>query len=177
MSALEHRGYQGAATYEDGTFLIRLLHIEDLITTNCEMASKVEETFRELVDDYIETCEQMGRAPQKPFKGSFNVRMKPDLHRLIAMAATRAGETLNGWVVKAAEERLSKCRVLKLQQVNLEYVEKLVENLKTLEWSSPEQVGISQFMQAVPRAGIERFQDLSVNQVRERAKSLGREYH
>jgi predicted HicB family RNase H-like nuclease len=36
--------------------VLQILHIDDLIVAECDSASKVEQTFQELVDDYLETC-------------------------------------------------------------------------------------------------------------------------
>lgn len=56
MTILCYNGYQGSVTYESGTLVIQVLHIDDLITTECGDASEAENAFRELVDDYIATC-------------------------------------------------------------------------------------------------------------------------
>jgi predicted HicB family RNase H-like nuclease len=112
MSALRYGDYQGAATYEDGRLVIQILHIEDTITTECDSASQAQAAFEELVKDYLETCKQVGKEPSKPFKGSFNVRISPALHKAVAMAAAEQGESLNSFVGRALEyfiEREKEC--------------------------------------------------------------------
>jgi predicted HicB family RNase H-like nuclease len=101
MSALRYKDYQGSATYEDGHLLIQILHIDDFITTECDSASGAQAAFEELVDDYLETCAELGKTPSKPFRGSFNVRISPELHKAAAMAAANAGESLNALVSRA----------------------------------------------------------------------------
>jgi predicted HicB family RNase H-like nuclease len=54
--------------------------------------------------DYIETCRKSGKTPDKEFKGSFNVRVKPDLHRL-AMAKPKAARISLNQLVERALER------------------------------------------------------------------------
>jgi predicted HicB family RNase H-like nuclease len=107
MTILNYRGYQGSIEYEDGQLVIQLLHIGDFITTTCDSAAETEAAFHELVDDYLATCQDTGRAPDKPHKGSLNIRMPPELHRLIAMAATASGVSLNAWIVRACEAAIS----------------------------------------------------------------------
>ncbi len=107
MTILSYNGYQGSIEYEDGQLIIQLLHIDDFITTTCDSASQVEAAFHELVDDYLASCEETGRAPDKPYKGSLNVRMLPELHRRAAMAAASAGVSLNAWIVRACEAAMS----------------------------------------------------------------------
>jgi predicted HicB family RNase H-like nuclease len=107
MTILNYRGYQGSVEYEDKQLVIQLLHIDDFITTVCDSAAQAEDAFHELVDDYLETCEETGQAPNKPYKGSLNVRMQPRLHRHLAMAATSAGVSLNAWIVRACETAIA----------------------------------------------------------------------
>lgn len=106
MTTLTHRGYQGAVEYEDGTIVIQLLHIEDFITATCDSAKEVDAVFKELVDDYLATCAELGKEPNKPYKGSLNIRMEPEFHREIAMAAVSAGVSLNTWIVSALQRSL-----------------------------------------------------------------------
>lgn len=106
MTILQHRDYQGDVKFDGENLVIRILHIDDFITTQVDRASEAQAAFAELVDDYIETCEEVGKPPNKPFKGSFNVRMSPTLHRQAAFAAAAMGETLNSFVVNAIEEQL-----------------------------------------------------------------------
>ena len=91
MSTLYYKDYQGSVAFEDGRLVIQILHIEDSVSATCDLASEAQATFEVLVDDYIET---------------FNVRIGPELHRQAALAAADAGETLNAWVIGAAQERL-----------------------------------------------------------------------
>lgn len=101
MTALKYKDFQGSVEFQDGQLLIRILHIDDLISTQIDSAQKAQTAFEELVDDYLQTCEELGRPSCKPFKGSFNVRVSPELHRSVAMAAVETGETLNAWVGNA----------------------------------------------------------------------------
>lgn len=107
MTVLKYKDYQGSVCFDDGRLLIRVLHIDDFLTTECDSASQAHATFVELIDDYLETCAEVGKEPSKPFKGSFNVRMAPELHRKAAMAASDHDESLNAWVVGCVEQRLS----------------------------------------------------------------------
>ena len=55
MTVLKYKDFQGSVSFEDGTRVLQILHIDDLIVAECNSASKVEQTFQELVDDYLET--------------------------------------------------------------------------------------------------------------------------
>lgn len=110
MTTLRYKDFQGSVVYEDGTLVIQILHIADLITTECDSAANAQNAFEALVDDYLATCAQTGKEPNRPFKGSFNVRVSPDLHKRAAMAAADEGASLNAWVERAMGEALKTSR-------------------------------------------------------------------
>ena len=37
------------------------------------------------VEDYLVLCKEAGKEPQKTFKGSFNIRISPELHKAAAI--------------------------------------------------------------------------------------------
>uniref|UniRef100_UPI003456F200 toxin-antitoxin system HicB family antitoxin n=1 Tax=Acidithiobacillus sp. TaxID=1872118 RepID=UPI003456F200 len=39
-----------------------------------------------------------GQEPEKPFTGKFMLRIPPDLHRKIYVAAKQSGESINAWI-------------------------------------------------------------------------------
>jgi predicted HicB family RNase H-like nuclease len=108
MSHLRYKDYQGSVTFVENVLLIQIMHIDDLITTECDSAANAQAAFQELVDDYIQTCAEMNKSPSKPFKGSFNVRVPPSLHRSIAMLAAQSGDTMNSWIQKTLEEKVER---------------------------------------------------------------------
>lgn len=106
MSALRYKDYQGGVEFDEGQLIVRLLHIDDLITTQIDSASEAQAALVELVEDYLASCAELGKQPCKPFKGSFNVRLSPRLHKQLAFAAIEEGETLNSFVVSAIENKI-----------------------------------------------------------------------
>jgi predicted HicB family RNase H-like nuclease len=63
--SLSYKGFQGEVTGTGGRFLIRILDIDDLITTECNSSAEVEGAFHALVDDYLDTCRRLGREPAR----------------------------------------------------------------------------------------------------------------
>ena len=98
-STMEHRGYRARVEYddEDGLFVGRVAGIRDGVGFHADTVEELRAAFREAVDDYLETCERLGRAPQKPYSGRLMLRVDPDLHRRAAVAAELAGLSLNQW--------------------------------------------------------------------------------
>lgn len=60
--------------------------------------------FHQSIDNYLELCKQIGKNPEKEFRGSFNVRISPELHRKAALEAEKQKITLNQYVLRAIEK-------------------------------------------------------------------------
>lgn len=105
MTQLEYKGYIGSVelSVEDGVFHGRLAHIRDLVTYESKTADGLVKAFHHAVDDYLADCEVEGRAPDKPYKGQFQVRARPELHRALARMALERGVSLNEVVTHALE--------------------------------------------------------------------------
>lgn len=108
MSMLEYKGYLGTVEYsaEDHCLYGKLAFIRDLVNYEATTVAKLEKEFRASVDAYLATCAEQGREPNVPFKGSFNVRTGPELHRALAIAA--ANKSLNAYVCEAIKEKLDR---------------------------------------------------------------------
>ena len=107
--SMTYKGYIGTVRYseEDEIFHGKIEAINDLVMFEGTSVKELKKAFHEAVDDYLETCKEMGREPQKPFKGSFNVRISSELHRKAVERATRMGVSLNQLVQKALEEKVA----------------------------------------------------------------------
>ncbi|WP_072680708.1 type II toxin-antitoxin system HicB family antitoxin [Arcobacter sp. LA11] len=99
-NTIEYNGYIGTIEYsqEDKCFFGKLDMINDLVTFEANNADDLEENFRNSVDEYIETCKQLGREPQKAFKGVFNVRTGSELHMAAVRNALKMGISLNSYI-------------------------------------------------------------------------------
>lgn len=107
---LEYRGYLGSVLYsgQDETFHGRLEFIRDLVTYEGKDAKTLKRAFHEAVDDYLALCEQRGRDPDVPLKGTFNVRPGRELHRRAMLYARREGMNLNAVVTEALRRLLDR---------------------------------------------------------------------
>ncbi len=92
---------------EDEVFFGRIEGITDLVTFEGSSVQALKSAFEEAVDDYITLCEEVGKDPHKSFKGSFNVRIHPMLHRKAFEKATLHGMTLNQLVQTAIEKEVN----------------------------------------------------------------------
>jgi predicted HicB family RNase H-like nuclease len=100
---LKYKDYLATINYssEDDVFYGRIFGINDLVTFEGTSVSGLKKAFQEAVNDYIETCKELDKSPEKSYKGVFNVRVPANLHKKAALAATKNSITLNEFV-KAA---------------------------------------------------------------------------
>jgi predicted HicB family RNase H-like nuclease len=106
---LSYRNYNGTVEYsrEDGCLFGKVVGIKSLLSYEGESIAELEKDFQESIDDYIADCEARGVLPEQPYKGSFNVRINPDLHRTIAIYAMEHDETLNAAVEQAITQMVA----------------------------------------------------------------------
>jgi predicted HicB family RNase H-like nuclease len=105
MNLLSYKGYLGSVEFDqdERVFYGRLVFIRALVSYEAKDAEGLVRAFHEAVDDYLAHCQEEGTPPERPLKGSFNVRTGPDLHRRAVVAASRAGMSLNAFVTRALE--------------------------------------------------------------------------
>lgn len=111
MKTITYKGYQASVEFDDGSLFVKVLHIDDVLVAECDSAKEAEAVARELIDDYLADCAEEGRDPAKPFKGSFNIRIAPDLHKRAAMEAAEEGVSLNSWISNAIQEKVECSRL------------------------------------------------------------------
>ena len=63
--------------------------------------------FFQAVFDYLMMCEMQYKMPETAFKGSFNVRLDPELHRNIVLKAKEENMTLNAFVKEALKKAVT----------------------------------------------------------------------
>jgi len=100
---LQYKGFCGTidVSIEDACLHGKVLFIDDLVTYEAETVAQLKLEFESAVDDYLATCLKLGRPANKPFGGTFNVRIGPELHQKVAKHAALKGTTINDIVKKA----------------------------------------------------------------------------
>ena len=106
---MTYKGYYGSVHYndEDRIFHGKIEFIRSLVCYEGVDVQSLRKGFEEAVDDYLELCEEENNEPEKPFKGSFNVRTGSDLHRKAVLFAKSKGTNLNSIITDALEKYLS----------------------------------------------------------------------
>lgn len=91
----------------DEVFHGKIEGIKDLVTFEGQSVAELTKAFHEAVDDYLELCKEVGKEPEKSYKGNFNVRVPFDLHKKAVETATRLGISLNQLVQRALEDKVA----------------------------------------------------------------------
>lgn len=99
-NTIEYKGYLGSVEFseEDGLFYGKVMGIRSLISYEGETAKELLEDFHGAVDNYLETCVAEGKQPEVAYKGSFNVRISPELHKRLVVYATAHQMSLNSYI-------------------------------------------------------------------------------
>ena len=110
MKYLDYKGYTGSIEYsrEDNLLYGKVLGINGLISYEGKSGNELEADFREAIDEYMDDCIQDGMTPEKPFKGSFNVRVSPEIHQKATLLAMENQMSLNSFVAQSIRDRINK---------------------------------------------------------------------
>ena len=114
-SMMEYKGHYASIEYdaEDNIFVGEVFGITDSLNFHGTSVEELEEMFHQSIDNYLDLCKKIGKNPDKIFKGTFNVRIPPEMHRKAALAAANEKITLNQYVMKAIARSFEKNNDLK----------------------------------------------------------------
>jgi predicted HicB family RNase H-like nuclease len=100
---LKYKDFYGSVEYSaaDECFFGKIIGTTDLVTFEGKSVSNLKKAFTEAVEDYLVLWKEAGKEPQKSYKGSFNIRISPELHKAAAVIAGKKGISLNTFVEKA----------------------------------------------------------------------------
>ena len=102
-NTMEYKGYLGSVEFSeaDGVFFGKVMGIRGLLSYEGTNAKELVADFHGVVDDYLALCMAEGKEPERAYKGSFNVRVSPDLHKQAVICAEAQRISLNSFVERA----------------------------------------------------------------------------
>lgn len=105
---MKYKGYEATVEFDaqDRLFFGRVMGTRDVIGFDGQTVDELEQSFRAAIDEYLEDCERVGKDPDRPCSGRFNLRISPELHRKAVHQAQREGISLNALVERALSEAL-----------------------------------------------------------------------
>ena len=100
---LSYKNYYGTVEYskEDSCLFGKVIGIKSILSYEGISVKELEQDFRNVIDEYLKDCEERNVEPEQAYKGTFNVRISPELHRNIAVYAIEHGKSLNAVVEEA----------------------------------------------------------------------------
>lgn len=100
---LNYKGYIGTVNFseEDKVFFGKVTGITDSISFEGDTVENLIEDFHSAVDEYLAFCSENQKQPEQQYKGSFNVRIAPELHRKASLDAMAKNISLNKYVEEA----------------------------------------------------------------------------
>jgi predicted HicB family RNase H-like nuclease len=109
---MNYKGYEAVVEYDDvdKLFVGRVINTRDVIAFDGLSVDELEASFFAAVDEYLNDCDRLGKDPDKPFSGRFNLRIPPELHRQAVIFAEKEGVSLNAFVEKTLAQSISSRR-------------------------------------------------------------------
>jgi predicted HicB family RNase H-like nuclease len=107
---LQYKDYYATIHYsgEDEVFYGKILGINDLVTFEGNSVKDLKSAFKEAIIDYLQTCKDLKKEPEKIYKGSFNVRIPSELHKNASIFAAKFNMSLNEFIKIAIDYTLNK---------------------------------------------------------------------
>jgi len=108
-NTMEYKNYVGSVEFSesDGVFFGKVMGIRAMISYEGTTAKELVTDFHDAVDDYLALCEAEGKEPERAYKGSFNVRISPELHKQAVIYASSRQMSLNSLVESALRNSLA----------------------------------------------------------------------
>lgn len=98
-NVMTYKGYAARVEFDaaDEIFVGHLAGIDDVIAFHADSAAGLKAAFHDAVDDYVATCERVGKPAEKPYSGKMMLRVAPEVHAKAALAAQLSGKSMNQW--------------------------------------------------------------------------------
>lgn len=109
MNTMMLDGYQARIEYDAELDLFRgeILGLNGGADFYGANPDELRQEFRQSLDTYLEVCREKGIEPRRHFSGRFNLRISPQLHEQLAIAAEARGKSLNALAREAIRTTVS----------------------------------------------------------------------
>lgn len=102
MNTMNHRGYTARIAYDERghIFIGRILGLRLPIAFQAQNVAALRTQFESAVDGYLEACRRRGIEPATPVSGKVQLRLAPELHGAMMVAAQASRKTVNQWAAE-----------------------------------------------------------------------------
>ena len=120
---ITYKGYAGQVDIDADSDMFggTVVNANVLISFEGRNVAELRKSFRNVVDMYLADCRRAGRPPEKPYSGTFVVRVDPETHRRVALKAAASRKSMNKYIeslLKLATEDLAPTRGSKRLKVS-----------------------------------------------------------
>jgi len=100
---MEYKGYLAHTEFDDEADIFHgeVVNVRDVITFQGKSVDELRHAFQDSVEDYLAFCAERREEPERPFSGRFTIRLSPEQHRQVILAAEKTGKGVDAWVVEA----------------------------------------------------------------------------
>ncbi|MBP3831270.1 MAG: type II toxin-antitoxin system HicB family antitoxin [Clostridia bacterium] len=101
---MKYKGYWAEISYsdEDECFCGKIEGLKnDLISFEGETVKELKKDFKDAINNYLETCKELNKEPEKQCKGSLNVRLGVELHNKAKMKSIEQNISINELIKNA----------------------------------------------------------------------------
>lgn len=108
MNKMTYKDYHAILHYDasDDCFVGTVFGIKDSLNFHGKTVDELREAFHNSIDNYLALCKKIGKEPEKEYKGTFNIRIPPELHQKAALFAESENISLNQVVARAIDKYL-----------------------------------------------------------------------
>jgi predicted HicB family RNase H-like nuclease len=109
MNTMTVDGYHAKIEYDEELDLFRgeILGLSGGADFYGKTPKELRAEFRKSLQVFLEVCREKGIEPRRHFSGKFNLRIPPELHERLALAAQAQGKSLNSLAQEVLQERIA----------------------------------------------------------------------
>ena len=102
MNTMTYKNYTARIEFDerDSIFAGRVLGVRTIISFHGETVADLRTEFEMAIDDYLADCAEQSISPEKPVSGNIMLRVPPEVHGAVLVAAQAAGKSLNQWAAE-----------------------------------------------------------------------------
>jgi predicted HicB family RNase H-like nuclease len=109
MNIMTVEGYHAKIEYDEEIDLFRgeILGINGGADFYGKTPKELRAEFKKSLQVFLEVCGEKGIEPRRHFSGKFNLRISPELHEQLAIAAQAEGKSINTLAQEALRNRVT----------------------------------------------------------------------
>jgi predicted HicB family RNase H-like nuclease len=109
MNVMNINGYSAKIEYDPELDMFRgeILGLNGGADFYGKNPKELRAEFKKSLEVFLEVCKEKGIEPRRHFSGKFNLRISPELHEQLAIAAQAEGKSINTLAQEALQERVA----------------------------------------------------------------------